>query len=57
MRQQQIIRWIIGAAVAATLALGGIFGSIPPSTAYGADPTPTPAQTNSEPGGSSGGGH
>ena len=31
-------------------------GATQPASVYGADPTPTPGQTNSEPGGHGGGG-
>lgn len=57
MTRQHLWRWLLGVAIAVALAFGGLLSSGKPTTVYGADPTPTPAHTNSDPGGSSGGGH
>lgn len=53
---ERVLRWLIGGALALALAAGLALGSHPPKVVYGADPTPTPLQTSSDPGGS-GGGH
>ena len=53
--QKRMIRWMAAGLVALALGVGMLAGGANPRTAYGADPTPTPA-SNSNPGGS-GGGH
>lgn len=57
MARQHLWRWLLGIAIAVALAFGGLLSNSTPTTVYGADPTPTPATTNGDPGGSSGGGH
>ena len=56
--RERIFRWLVGAALALTLAAGLATGDARPPVAHGAEPTPTPTplQTNSDPGGSGGGG-
>ena len=54
----RIIRWLAGAAFALALLAGLATGDARPAVVHGAEPTPTatPPQTNSQPGGSGGGG-
>ena len=54
--RKQMLRWLIGGALALAVATGLALGGSRPTVVYGADPTPTPAGTNSNPGGSGGGG-
>ena len=52
--RKRIARWLAGAALALAMLAGLAAGSTPPPVAHGADstPTPTPLQTDHEPGGS-----
>jgi hypothetical protein len=55
-----MIKRVVRSVTIALLALAFVWslaaGAAQPTTVYGADPTPTPVQTNSEPGGHGGGG-
>lgn len=52
--QKRMIRWVAAGMVALALGFGLVAGGSHPTTAYGADPTPT--ASGNTPGGS-GGGH
>lgn len=54
--QQRFVECAASALLALALAWGLLVGSAQPAPAYAADPTPTPAHSNGEPGGHGGGG-
>jgi hypothetical protein len=55
--RSHVLRWLLGAALALMVAVNLAFGGDRPASTVGAAPTPTQAAgTNSEPGGSGGGG-
>jgi hypothetical protein len=54
--RKRLLRWLVGATLALALAAGLLHSGTTAPVVYGSEPTPTPLQTNSQPGGSGGGG-